>query len=214
MSPPLHGLFARFDALNARERLLIVVGVAALIYGGIDRVGLTPLLAQQKSARDELAKLESSNAELAAKIAAVPRVAVVDPDEALRRRIKTLNESLETLDRNLQAESVNLIPPDDMSRVLEEFVAQQGDLRLVGLKSLGVVSLVAESETLAQLYKHGMSIEVIGSYEAISRYLKALEESKWRLYWDSIELKTENYPQITATLGVYTLSLSDNWLSL
>jgi MSHA biogenesis protein MshJ len=217
MTPTLKALFAKFDALNPRERLLVALGGAVLLYAGADATMLSPTLAKQKQKQAELTQLAAGNAQLATQIASLPEAAASDPDEPLRLRIRSLKESLDEAEKRLEAESVNLISPEEMSRVLEEFVAKQDGLRLVGMQSLPAEPMVAgvdENQKLPRLFKHGMVIEVEGGFDAIRRYLKALEASSWRLYWNNLELKTESYPRISAKLGVYTLSLSDQWLSL
>lgn len=210
-------LCAKFDALSLRERAFVLIGVAVLIYGAMDRLMLSPQLIKKKQATTELTRLLNSNNELAAKIAAAPKSGqVADPDEPLRETIRGLSKELADIERRLEASSVNLIPPADMSRVLEEFVGKQSDLRLLGLRSLDAEPLIGETDDkkVARLFQHGVSIEVAGTYDAIYRYLKSIESSSWRIYWESIDIKSEKYPEITATLGIYTLNLSDNWLSL
>ena len=216
MKHQLKHLFAKFDALSMRERIFILVGVAVLIYGAMDRVALGPQLLKKKQAGEEITRLINSNGELEAKIAATPKFVEYDPDELLRERIRVLSKNLAALGQHLQSASGNLIPPGEMAKVLEEFVGKQGDLHLVGLRSLDAEPMAGEdaNKEAARLYKHGVAIKVTGSYESIRRYLKTLEASPWRLYWESIEVKAEHYPEIIATIGVYTLSLSNNWLSL
>ncbi|TAN49409.1 MAG: hypothetical protein EPN21_12080 [Methylococcaceae bacterium] len=213
----LKQLFGKFDALSLRERAFVLIGVAVLIYGAMDRTMLAPQLSKKKQMTAELTRLRNSNNELTAKVAAVPKPGQVDdPDAPLREKIQDLAKELADIEHRLEASSVNLIPPGDMSIVLEEFVGKQSDLRLIGLRSLDAEPLIGESDDkkVARLFQHGVSIEVVGSYDAIYRYLKAIESSPWRIYWESIDIKSEKYPEITATLGVYTLNLSDNWLSL
>lgn len=209
-------IFAKFNALSLRERLFVLVGIAVLIYGALDRLALAPQLAKRKQAEQEITRLTNSNNEWLAKVAATPQSAEYDPDEPLRERIQMLNKDLADLEQHLDKAAVNLNSPGEMAKVLEEFVGQQSDLRLVGLRSLGAepVSVEGGSKEVVRLFKHGVSIQVVGSYDGIRRYLRALETSHWRLYWENIEIKTEHYPKIMATLGVYTLGLSDNWLSL
>ncbi|MBF0425022.1 MAG: hypothetical protein HQL66_04270 [Magnetococcales bacterium] len=58
------------------------------------------------------------------------------------------------------------------------------------------------------IYKHGIKIRLRGNYLDVVRYLKSLEGMKWVIFWDSLEYAVGQYPDMTVTLSVYSLSLS------
>ncbi|MBF0152507.1 MAG: hypothetical protein HQL64_02065 [Magnetococcales bacterium] len=58
------------------------------------------------------------------------------------------------------------------------------------------------------IFRHGMKIRLRGSYLDVVRYLKSLENMKWVIFWDSLEYAVNQYPDMTVTLSVYSLSLS------
>ncbi|MBF0175475.1 MAG: hypothetical protein HQL63_01300 [Magnetococcales bacterium] len=58
------------------------------------------------------------------------------------------------------------------------------------------------------IFKHGMKIRLRGNYLDVVRYLKSLEVMKWAIFWDSLEYAVSQYPDMTVTLSVYSLSLN------
>lgn len=61
-------------------------------------------------------------------------------------------------------------------------------------------------------YRHGLEIEVEGSYAACLAYLNAIEALPWRLYWQVLELDVIDYPQNRIRIEVGTLSLDEGWI--
>ena len=111
-----------------------------------------------------------------------------------------------------------------MSDLLHSMLKQNGKLRLVSLKTLEAASLTgseqlaakdkAESKPLPDAgYKHGVELEIQGSYADLTSYLTSLEALPWQLYWGSARLKVEEYPKATLVLTVFTLSLDRKWLN-
>jgi MSHA biogenesis protein MshJ len=61
-------------------------------------------------------------------------------------------------------------------------------------------------------YRHGLEIEVEGSYAACLEYLNAIESLPWRLYWQVLELDVIDYPLNRIRIEVGTLSLDEEWI--
>ncbi len=64
------------------------------------------------------------------------------------------------------------------------------------------------------LYRHGVEIELQGSYLDMVNYMEALETMPTQLFWGKAKLNAENYPNARLTLTLYTLSLAPKWISL
>jgi len=64
------------------------------------------------------------------------------------------------------------------------------------------------------VYRHGVEIVVEGSYVDMQAYLTALEAMPWQLFWGKAELKADEYPHVTLSLTLYTMSLDNKWLNL
>ncbi len=75
-------------------------------------------------------------------------------------------------------------------------------------------SNTAEKAPKPTLFRHGLEIQMRGSFAAILSYLHATENLPWRLYWDALEYKVEAYPNAKIVLRVYTLSVDEGWIGV
>ena len=64
------------------------------------------------------------------------------------------------------------------------------------------------------LYRHGVQLELQGSYLDMVSYMEALERMPSQLFWGKATLEAQEYPKARLTLTLYTLSLDTKWISL
>lgn len=64
------------------------------------------------------------------------------------------------------------------------------------------------------LYRHGVQLELQGSYLDMVSYMEALERMPSQLFWGKATLEAQDYPKARLTLTLYTLSLDTKWISL
>jgi MSHA biogenesis protein MshJ len=84
---------------------------------------------------------------------------------------------------------------------------------LVRIRNTTPDSLTADEDPSAvTFYRHGLEIEVEGSYAACLDYLNAIEALPWRLYWQVLELDVIDYPLNRIRIEVGTLSLDEEWI--
>jgi MSHA biogenesis protein MshJ len=219
-----HG--ARFNGLSLRERVL--AGAAALVVVSFllhtlvvaPRTDAKASLTQQlQQGRSDLATIQSQLRELTARVR--------DPDAASRQRLTDARHQIEQIDGKLEAIGHNLVPPQDVSRLLQDLLAGNAGLKLVTLRTLPVSGLVEHKAAAPQaagsatqpevaeagIYKHGVEITVEGSYHDLVTYLSALERLPQQLFWSEASLHAE-YPLSVLTLTVFTLSLERTWLTV
>ena len=214
-------LFARFDALQPRERALL----AAAVLGGIVLIGSTgfiePVIAvarkNERTAEEQQKQLASLEAQLAQL-----KAPESDPDVKARAELAGLKRQLESLSGRLQKMENTLVPPQQIAGLLEEMIGRRSGLRLLSLKTLPVAPLLDKKEDAAAkgksggpaagLYKHGVEIRLEGSYQDLAAYLSRLEQAKLKLLWSQAALAAEKHPRLVLTLTVYTLSLDRTWL--
>lgn len=217
---------ARFNGLSLRERVL--AGAAALVVVSFllhtfviaPRIHAKANLTQQlQQGRNDLATIQSQLHELAARVR--------DPDAASRQRLSDARLQVEQIDGKLKAIGHNLVPPQDVSRLLQDLLAGNAGLKLVTLRTLPVSGLVEHKPTAPQtagnaappavaeagIYKHGVEITVEGGYRDLVTYLSALERLPQQLFWSEASLHAE-YPLSTLTLTVFTVSLERTWLTV
>ena len=227
MKTPPNKLAARYDALQVRERWLVALGVLC----GIILLGYTlfidPALKTAQLAERSVAEQRAQLAGVQAQMAAL-QAPGMNPDLAARVEIDALKKQLGELSVRLHVMEDSLVPPQQMSGLLEDMIGKQTGLRLLSLKTLSVAPLLdrkAETDQKAAgksdvkaeapavgLFKHGVEIKLEGSYQDLTAYLQRLEQSKMKLLWSSVSLSADKHPKLVLTLTVYSLSLDRAWL--
>jgi len=214
----------RFDALSARERLMVFVAGVAVIAGLGFLLFLDSALTKQKllearvqKSRAELAQLQGQSAELA-------RLLTLDPDEQTNRRIEELKRKLGGYENELRGVQQGLVPPRQMARVLEDMLNRDVRVRLVKLRTLPVSALVDSRAGAATatakatpagkntVYKHGIELTLAGSYLDLLEYQSRLEKLPWRMFFARATINSVDYPRVFLTVTLYTLSLEEAWL--
>ena len=226
-------LAARLDTRNQRERALISLMVLALVASLLNALLLSPLLAKKKKALQEVATQQEQLKTLQNQIQVTVSAGKVDPDAPTRIRLAGLEQKLAQSRGALQSVQQSLVPPEKMGHLLGDVLTQNRGLKLVSLKTLPVSNVLDLSASASaatrvtpeqaaetpqanspSIYKHGVEIAVSGSYAELTQYLDALEKLPWRMYWGKAEMRVEEYPRVTLTITLYTLSMEKTWLSV
>ena len=64
------------------------------------------------------------------------------------------------------------------------------------------------------LYRHGVELQLQGSYLGTLAYLKQLESLEWRFEWNALIFDIQDYPIGTVTIEVYTYSTERDWIGV
>ena len=226
----------RYDALSLRERGIVALLVAVVMYTTVQLLMVDPLVASTAGMERELRDLQTQVQVQRAEIAAIRARNEHDPNAELRTRLERLTRANAELDERLKARMRGFIQPAQMARALEEVLSQKTSLSLYQVRSLAPQPLLAEPVTEAtasgeervvvadpqapenelppMLYRHGLEIEFRGSYMDTLAYLRALEQLPWEFYWDGVALEVEDYPRARVVITVYTLSLGEGWIGV
>jgi MSHA biogenesis protein MshJ len=220
MNKQLQPLFEKFNAMNERERIsIMLLSVIAIIIIFIE-LFISPLNQQYDIIDKQLVSLQSQTTQLESQILILKTKKNRDPDFEEKQKIKLLNEQISNLNVHLKEKMHGLIEPKQMAKVLEVVLAQNTDLKLQRVESLGAVPLspvkAKEGEQTEDLgiYRHGLQIEFKGSYLSTLNYLMALDELPWNFYWDVLELNVDKYPTSTIVITVHTLSFHKGWIGV
>ena len=216
-------LAARFDALQPRERVLVLVGLVVGVALLFDALALQPLEARRKQLERQVA--EARNSIKIAETVLAGQVPIVDPEDVRRSYRNALRQQLAEIDQNMQGLQRGLVPPERMARLLEEMLSRSRGLQLLSLRTLpvqrfetpaaapaGKAAKPAPKDPERTVYQHSFEITLQGSYFALHDYLTQLEKLPWQMFWGRISVRTEQYPRLRATLTVQTLSLNKAWL--
>ena len=222
---------AKLDAMSLRERALVFAAGAAVILFALWLVLLKPLgdrnreLATQATTQKEtVVSLEAQKRELQARAAA-------NPDAELLRQIEEVNRQLVAVDASINAMQSGLIQPDRMTALVKGVVGRAPRLQLVAMRTLPPTPLVeakAHAETAkpgeskptetdrkeAGIFKHGIEITLEGRYLDLLAYAAQLERMPTRVMWNRTRIDASEYPRVTMTLTLYTLSLERTWLTI
>lgn len=222
---------AKLDAMSARERGMVFAAGAAVILFVLWLVILKPmgdhnreLAAQATSQKDTIAALETQKRELLARAAA-------NPDAELLRQIEEVDRQLTSVDASINAMQSGLIQPDRMTALVKGVIGQAPRLQLVAMRTLPPTPLVesnAQAGTAkpgeakqsdaerqeAGIFKHGIEITLEGRYLDLLAYAAQLERMPTRVMWNRTRIDATDYPRVTMTLTLYTLSLERTWLTI
>jgi MSHA biogenesis protein MshJ len=224
---------ARLDELSLRERGLMFAAVVAclilLVYG----TALQPLLRVQRGYLERLKQNESQTKAVNEVLVKSAREANADPHASKRARVRALELRLDQAERMLSAKRNSQVTPEQLASLLQEVLAGNRELKVLALRVLPASVLSAEPArgadaaktgkargkapsrlTGAALYRHGVEIELVGSYLDIVKYLGDVEKLRWKLNWSSIELETLVYPEIKVRATLSTVSTSPSLLEL
>jgi MSHA biogenesis protein MshJ len=220
-------LTARFEALQTRERALVLAAAVfgtALVY---DTLALQPLEARKKRLTQQVAE-SRQNIRVADNLVKAQET-IVDPSAVKRSYREALVKQLAEIDQNMQGLQRGLVPPERMAKVLEDMLAGSRGLQVMSLRTLpaqradtpGAPPPAKGADKGAKpapqapertVYEHSFEIVLQGSYADLHEYLAGLEKLPWRMFWARLAVNTDSHPVLRVTLRVQTLSLSKAWL--
>jgi len=212
-------LQGRVNELTLRERGILFVGIAVLLYVAVNAVLITPqeirqkyLLGESTRIRAEITRLEEQKLEIINR-------ATLDPNAAERRQLEQLGEATQQVENQIREAVNGLIDPREMARALEGVLKGKQNLTFVRIENLGakpLLNVAQDKDNLGDvgIYKHTMRIELEGSFHHTRDYLQALEQLPWRFHWESVELQMVKYPLARVVITVNTLSLNEGWIGV
>jgi MSHA biogenesis protein MshJ len=215
-------LLRAFDGRARRERLLLIGAGVAIAWMLADGLWLTPAFKEWTNARARhttaSAALRRLNDEVAQR-----------GNETRSAEQQLLSEVTHWRTRVSQTETAlrefggSLVGAAEMVPVLDRLLAQTGGLRLRSMQSLGPSEVgapaaspatPADAKTAGTLYRHGVELNVEGTYADVLAYVQAIETMPQRVLWGGMQLKVEQHPKVVLTLRLYTLSQDRSWLEI
>lgn len=221
-------LSASFSALSQRERAIILLALFLLpIYLFVELAFLPAqkeqhrLTNQHQAAQQEVGSLQQQLLEL-------EHALNNDPDQGKRDQIAGFREQIASFDQSLQSNLSGLVSPQQMAKMLRAMVSQHDGLTLMSLKNQDPYPLVTAVDTVENgadeeltlrakkapvLYRHGIEVQLTGSYLDTLNYLHQLQGLSQRLFWQSVDIEmSDRYPSAHVLLNVYTLSFQEGWI--
>lgn len=217
----LRDLLDRYDQLSLRERVIILGALLILLFVIWQAGFMDPLDAERKQRLTQVEALRAEVSGLEQSVEAIVAQGVGDPDRQNREAIASLKQEIAALDTQLAGATSGLIAPKEMAQVLEQLLHRTSRMTLQSLRTLPPESVIAPASAqaspgapAAQIYKHGVELELGGTYLETLSFLQAVETLPWRFFWDRIEFTIESHPQGRMKLTLYTIGLQEGWIGV
>ncbi len=227
MMSKIRELQEKIDNRTLRERGIIFLGILFVLYTVWDSFLMQPLAVEQKKIEAELKQKQTAQFALNIRIQKLILDQDKDPNAVNREKLVQLKIRLKEIEGLMQASTAQLVPPENMAKILENVLYNTKGLELVEVKSLGATALVkkdekeeqknkeqASSDNLQNAYKHGLKIVFEGDYMSTLDYIRKLEELEWNFFWDSFEFNVKEYPESLAAITIFTLSMDRDWIGI
>lgn len=215
-------LAARFDAFSRRERGITAVtaigGVLLLGYSFL----IDPASIRNRGLRQSIERQSGELAQAHSQLSTLEAQLRIDPDAGKKAEIAGLKQAMQNTDRQLEKLEGSLVAPERMTVVLENLLRRHAGLRLLSFKTLPPAGLVerqpGKGEAAAardfNVFRHGVEIQLEGSFADLLAYLSQLEQDRQKFLWGEMRLTVEEHPKSRLTLVLYTLSSDKTWLSI
>ena len=226
MSP--RKLIEMFEESSRREQGLIGLTGAVAVVFLLQMALLEPLMNETEKVKRRVVSLSSTQISLQKKLTSEPKE---KRELALKRQeLAVQKQKVKELDIQLESMSNLLVSPDVMPHLLQSLISQN-NMELVAFENMPPLPLVApeisedtssEGKTESasqigkplQLFRHGISLQLRGSFASSLQYLRSVESKPWRFMWDSLDYEVESYPNGSLIIKLETLSAEQHWLGV
>ncbi len=210
--------FEKYGKLALRERLLLLVAVAAALYFVFDALLLAP---QQKRIKQ---LNESAQMHRQEKDALVAQLAVLEANRSKAvDLVQSQRNEMAALQKQIAAAEFFYSQPGEqrssgLGTLLHELLASNPRVALAGLKTQPTSVFFAPAapaagnkaaqpgpESKNTVYRSGIEVSLKGSFAALLTYLQALERRSDRTFWANARLDVAAYPEAVLRLDIATL---------
>lgn len=214
---------SRIDALELRERLLLLLSVVACCVAAADTLWLSPAQDAQKklvaAVMRENAELETLRTQLRASTQASQGA---NATSAAREQIAQKKMRIEQVNREIVGASSLTEKSNSLPQVLVQFLRRHERLTLIrtatiagGAGGAGGAAEVAAAKPLqtatagpaaSSIRRQGLELTVAGPYLELMEYVRTLEQALPTLRWGSMRLNSEKMPP-QLTLQVFLVGV-------
>lgn len=232
----------RYQALANRERALVLVTLlvaGAALWDQTLRAPAAAEYAELRTQADAVALRLSGAQQFAQTLASTNNHARL---AQLRGEQQVMLQQTKALDAQLTNAMAGFVAPAEVNRLLTDVLRRHPGLHLVKAESLAPTPLVSVTVTTPgavasavpsavpstgatskaagdsavsqepQLYRHGLALELSGSYLDAYAYLVELEALPWGLRWDRVSYEVVEHPVGRLVLQLHTLSTGPAWI--
>ena len=198
----------RIDALELRERVLLMAAGIALMYLLLDTLWLHPALKAQQLTEQRIEDLEIKLNSLQQNARLLSYRTSTDPLQSRRETRDQLHSELAELDARIVGQLGALVEPAQAAQVLERLLSDHSGLSLINLSAstepLG--DLINEtSANASELARYQVDMALKGGYLDVLKYLHSLESLPWKFFWRQVNFQLTEYPHAETRMQLYTL---------
>ncbi len=223
---------AKFLAITPREQYLILLtGVVAIAFSLYSFV-IDDLLIKKAKFDKQISQIESSQRAAQTTIEILEQSLKNNPNDAVEQQIAQYQQKLTAVDGELLLLTSDLINPIQMRYALIDLLKSKKDVSLLSFEIIEPQALtlnspaetqnanaeinnaLKESEQSLTLYKHGIKLKLAGKYFALRDYLSALEQLKWKFFWQVFDYQLVQYPNSELTIEMYSLSTKKEFIGV
>jgi MSHA biogenesis protein MshJ len=202
---------------SARERVLVVLALLALVVAALDTALLAPQRADRARALREATAARTQVRDLQALVTEQSR----EGDAQFAERSDALRLRRERAEQVIRAAQVDLIEPADMREQLAAILARFPQLKVVAVASTPPTPLgeaVGAGKDAAPVttgvFQHGLEVQIEGRYLDLIAYLEALETTPRRIYWRELDLTINPQGVPVTRIALFTLSKEPVWMRI
>ncbi len=202
----------RVDALELRERILLLLAAVAVLFLLVNSLALQPMLKAQQVTEQRISDLEMQLSALHQQANMLNFKSDEDPLAPRYAKRDNLAAQLAELDTRIVDQMGALVEPAQAAEVLEQVLSSHRGLKLKSLQASAESLRDLELEdpnSSGGLGRYQLEMIVEGGYLDLLRYLQDLEAMPWKFFWQSADLRTVEYPRAETHLQLYTLGAHD-----
>ena len=201
----------RIDALELRERVLLLAATVAVVFLSVDSVGLQPTLKAQQVTEERISELEMKLGALRQQAMLLSYKTDEDTLAARYQSRDTLAAELAALDARLGDQLGALVEPAQAAELLEQMLTRHRGLKITSLRASAepLEEVAGNANQAAKLGRYQLDLVLEGGYLDLMRYLEALESMPWKFFWQTVDFRVNEYPRAVSRLQLYTLGAQD-----
>lgn len=213
----------RFDDRPALEKGLVAFVVIAVLIWAYGAFVSGPLTAESLALERQIVFAQNELITLQQREQLAIETSRVDPNEPVRVRIQRAIDAQNKLDGSILQLAGNLVTPQSMTRMLTSMLERQSGLTLVSIENTQpeIVQSATDAATNTggdqrsqNIYKHGLSIQLEGDYLTLISYLRRIESSPERFFWDQLTFTQVEWPRATISIELHTLSTDEGFVGV
>ena len=201
----------RIDALELRERVLLLAAIVAVLFLSVDSAGFQPTLKAQQVTEERVSELEMKLGALRQQAMLLSYKTDEDTLAARYRSRDTLAAELAALDARLVDQLGALVEPAQAAELLEQVLTRHRGLRITSLRASAepLDEVAGNADQAGKLGRYQLNLVLEGGYLDLMRYLETLESMPWKFFWQTVDFQVNEYPRAVSRLQLYTLGAQD-----